>query len=96
MVIATVAPTSVVVPGELTVSVEVTGTAGVPASYCKVLDSMFASTGGLLAWLTLIVRCAGPVLVAPTESVTVKETVLSAGLAELSEVKNSTERSAAW
>ena len=50
--------------------------------------------GGGLA-LTSIVRCA-VLLVAPTESVTWKETVRAAGLAEGSLVENSTERSAAW
>ena len=48
--------------------------------------------GGGLA-LTSIVRCA-VLLVAPTESVTWKETVRAAGLAEGSLVENSTERSA--
>ena len=38
----------------------------------------------------------GAALVAPTESVTVNEIVRAAGLAELSLVKNCTERSAVW
>lgn len=42
-----------------------------------------------------MVRDAGE-LVAPTESVTVKETVRAAGLAELSVVENSTDRNAVW
>jgi hypothetical protein len=43
--IVTVAPTKLAVSGELTVRVEVTCTGGVPAKYCNVAVSIFASTG---------------------------------------------------
>jgi hypothetical protein len=52
--------------------------------------------GAWLASLTSMVRWAGEVLVAPSESVTAKEIVRAAGLAEPSLVENCTEVSAAW
>jgi hypothetical protein len=70
--IDTVAPARVVVSGELTVRVAVTGTGAVPASYGSVVDSIFASSGGL--WRVMLMALVA-VLESTVPSLTVNPTV---------------------